>query len=335
MRESKRPHPIALGLALLIGMFSVMYSVPDALGAQTAANTDGDGADDASDIDDDNDGILDSVESPVSALVSWPVAGARPNFQDEIVINAPEFVASGVTVTGGPAVGIALAPPTGFFGFYGFGGATPGDVNNARAGGHWIEASFTTSSDFVDGGVRIVSISHLPRSNVPYRYTVAISDDGFTTETVLASDHSWQVSVPPMETEYALDPNTTYEIRWYTHNSTDQNGNPNLAGTGHRFDGLQLNFVEDPDGDGLQNSVDIDSDNDGIPDNVEGPATQDFIVPVYVDSDGNGLLDVYESAPGVGEGVTPVNTDGTGEPDYLDLDSDDDGALDIAEADRA
>jgi len=253
--------------------------------------------------------------------VSW-----LQTFNDVLTINAPDFVDSGTTLAGGPAVTL-----TTFRGFYLFNGATPGDVDDARAGGHWIEGTFTTSSDFVDGGVRIVSLSHLPRSNVPYRYTAAISSDGFATETVLASDHSWLVAAPAIDNEFALDPDTTYAIRWYAHNSTDQVGNPNVNGTGHRFDDLRLNFVVDSDGDGLQNSLDLDSDNDGIPDNVEAQSTQDFVAPVNVD-DGNGLFDVYESAPGAGEGLTPVNTEGAGAPDYLDLDTDDDGTLDIVES---
>ena len=255
---SKKWLAITFVVSLVASALSISFLMPLTVDAQALG-----------DIDDDDDGILNTVESPVGILVSWPVLGTRPDFQDGVAINAPDFVESGVTVTGGPSVSLALTAPVGFFGFYSFNGATPGDVEDARTGGHWIEASFTTGSDFVDGGVRIVSLAHTPRSNVPYRYTAAISDDGFATETVLASDHSWQVGVPPLETEFVVDPDTTYEIRWYTHNSTDQIGNPNVNGTGHRFDGLRLDFVEDSDGDGLQNSLDLDSDNDGIPDNVE------------------------------------------------------------------
>ena len=318
---SKKWLAITFVVSLVASALSISFLTPLTVDAQALG-----------DIDDDDDGILNTVESPVGTLVSWPVLGTRPDFQDGVAINAPDFVESGVTVTGGPSVSLALTSPVGFFGFYSFDGATPGDVEDARTGGHWIEASFTTGSDFVDGGVRIVSLAHTPRSNVPYRYTAAISDDGFATETVLASDHSWQVGVPPLETEFVVDPDTTYEIRWYTHNSTDQIGNPNVNGTGHRFDGLRLDFVEDSDGDGLQNSLDLDSDNDGIPDNVEAQTTQNYIAPVYTDSDGNGLLDVYESVPGGGEGLPPVNTDLVDEPDYLDTDTDNDGVLDIVES---
>ncbi|SCX86689.1 hypothetical protein SAMN05192588_0001, partial [Nonlabens sp. Hel1_33_55] len=37
------------------------------------------------------------------------------------------------------------------------------------------------------------------------------------------------------------------------------------------------------------------------------------------------LDDNYENTPGSGEGISPENTDGADQPDYLDLDSDNDG----------
>ena len=78
----------------------------------------------------------------------------------------------------------------------------------------------------------------------------------------------------------------------------------------------------DSDGDGLPDRLDIDSDNDGIPDNVEAQTTAGYIPPSGADSDMDGLDDAYEG-PG-DQGLTPVNTDGTDEPDYLDADTDND-----------
>lgn len=86
----------------------------------------------------------------------------------------------------------------------------------------------------------------------------------------------------------------------------------------------------DSDGDGIADYLDLDSDNDGITDNVEAQTTQDYVAPTGVDSDGDGLDDAYEGTGN--EGLTPVNTDGTGLADYLDTDSDDDGINDVDEA---
>ncbi len=85
----------------------------------------------------------------------------------------------------------------------------------------------------------------------------------------------------------------------------------------------------DTDGDGIPDYLDIDSDDDGIPDNVEAQTTAGYIAPGLSDADGNGLDDVYENGGGVG--IIPVDTDGDGLPDYVDLDSDNDGVLDMIE----
>lgn len=82
---------------------------------------------------------------------------------------------------------------------------------------------------------------------------------------------------------------------------------------------------EDTDGDGIEDSKDLDSDNDGIPDNIEAQSTTAYIAPSGV-INSNGVDTNYAA------GLTPVNTDGTGTVDYLDLDADDDGLFDIRES---
>ena len=92
-------------------------------------------------------------------------------------------------------------------------------------------------------------------------------------------------------------------------------------------DGI-LDTVEgtvDSDGDGVINSLDLDSDNDGIPDNVEAQTTTGYIAP-------NGTVDANGVDTAYINGITPTNTDGVDEPDYLDLDSDNEGGGDTTEA---
>ncbi len=90
----------------------------------------------------------------------------------------------------------------------------------------------------------------------------------------------------------------------------------------------------DTDNDGIPDYLDIDSDNDGILDNVEAQTTANFMAPYGVDVDGNGLDDRYEVTPGSCGGLIPVDTEGDTIPDYLDVDSDNDGILDNVEAQR-
>ncbi|MCB0159741.1 MAG: hypothetical protein KDD83_16535, partial [Caldilineaceae bacterium] len=91
---------------------------------------------------------------------------------------------------------------------------------------------------------------------------------------------------------------------------------------------------EDPDtdGDGVPDYRDLDSDNDSIDDHFESryPVAPD----ASGDPDGDGINSVYDPAPNTyGDLNDPIlgDTDGDGVPNYLDLDSDDDGVLDVVE----
>ena len=88
------------------------------------------------------------------------------------------------------------------------------------------------------------------------------------------------------------------------------------------------------DTDSLENFVDIDSDNDGIPDNVELQRTSSYVAPsgiatAITDVNSNGVDDIYEIGGTIG--ITPVDTELDGIPDYVDADTDNDGILDIEE----
>ncbi|AXP81981.1 hypothetical protein CJ739_2916 [Mariniflexile rhizosphaerae] len=89
----------------------------------------------------------------------------------------------------------------------------------------------------------------------------------------------------------------------------------------------------DMDSDGAADVFDLDSDNDGIPDVVEGNPTSASLsegkatltsISSWVDTNGNGMHDATE-------GIAPIHSDGDIIPDYLDLDSDNDGLFDVDE----
>ena len=99
--------------------------------------------------------------------------------------------------------------------------------------------------------------------------------------------------------------------------------------------------ITDTDSDGIPDYLDIDADNDGIPDYLESVCSTcpTFGTPTGSDTDGDGILDIYESLTsanangGTNTGTTPNedDDDGTNPPDYLDTDSDNDGANDWSE----
>jgi ribosomal protein L18E len=111
------------------------------------------------------------------------------------------------------------------------------------------------------------------------------------------------------------------------------NGTP--KGTDNDKDGILDNAVLiDSDKDGLADYVDLDSDNDAVPDLYElnggmldknGDARADG-----ADSDGDGLLDVFDPSQG-NNPLVAKDVDKDGIKDPLDLDADNDGLPDISE----
>jgi gliding motility-associated-like protein len=85
----------------------------------------------------------------------------------------------------------------------------------------------------------------------------------------------------------------------------------------------------DTDGDGKRDFQDVDSDADGIPDNTEGQGT--FVKPAGKDTDKDGIDDAYDKDNG-GTPIVPVDTDKDGKPDFRELDADNDGIPDADEA---
>ncbi|MCK5881320.1 MAG: OmpA family protein, partial [Sinobacterium sp.] len=98
----------------------------------------------------------------------------------------------------------------------------------------------------------------------------------------------------------------------------------------------------DSDGDGTANYNDLDSDNDGASDLSESQVTTTFngIKDVVDDDDSDGISNVFDIGytggqdtinQGIDDAVEVRDTDGDGVSDYVDLDSDNDGLLDVQE----
>ncbi len=124
---------------------------------------------------------------------------------------------------------------------------------------------------------------------------------------------------------------------------SDNDGIPNFQDTGFWIAWLDVNADGvndncDKDLDGLPNQYDRDSDNDGIPDVVESYGVDtngDGIIDNFTETDYDGFSqNVDANNTGVnnsGVGLGAQDFDGDGIPNYLDLDSDNDGIPDAVE----
>ena len=336
----------------------------------TLADKDGDGVDDADDLDDDNDGILDSEEgfsiSTETLDLSTYVDGEleqtfsiTPDLDARITITSTNGNFVGVfpsfdPATGGFAggvddLGIAFDPPN-------------GDPSPVVVTVEFFEAGTTNAVvvNAVSTGVSDIDVNNLDNNATGRRDQVTVTAfQGGPTGTsqavnlALANPANSTVGISGNVATALNDP-AAQSNNTDTGSITVDTGPidslvftyDEVAGTtdpGARGIGILGNFTvdvpvtRDTDGDGVADHCDLDSDNDGISDLEESGADASV-----VDVDGDG---VYDNTTGAGAqvdangvptaangGVTPVDSDGDGLDDYLDLDSDDDGIPDTIEA---
>ena len=283
---------------------------------RSTLDSDGDGVPDAFDLDNDNDGILDSVEG-----YGDDDGDGIPNYLDldsdgDGIPDVIEAGGSDPDNNGLPGTGLIRAVDVDANGVpkIANGGYTPRDTDgDGKPDFLDLDSDGDGIFDVIenggpdpdnDGRVGAGLVNDFDRDGIS-----DIVDNYNNLTGSLAGDPS---GIPMV----VLD--------------NDGDGIPNYRDIDSDNDGI-LDSVEgmaDTDGDGIPNFLDLDSDGDGIPDNIEAQSTAGYIAPTGVDSDGDGLDNAYEST----NGITPVNTDGTDLPDYLDLDSDNDGEPDTLEA---
>jgi len=289
-------------------------------------DTDGDGIFNPSDIDDDNDGIIDSEEgdcAPIinnSSIESPLISGSTPFIQSFDNGNIKIYDASNMPFWETTATDNAIE-------VWNSSNTITSPHANAHSGNQFIELNANlVASTYQDlttepGTILIWSVAHRGRSG-----------------TDMAS-----VSIGPIGSVSVMQIMTTNNTAWVVYSGTYVVPAGQTT-TRFQFDSLGGgsvgNFIDsfiitcalstDNDNDGIPNYLDLDSDDDGIPDNIEAQTTIGYIAPSGNDNNSNGLDDAYETTPG--NGLTPVNTDQTDTPDYLDTDSDNNDENDTEEA---
>ncbi len=269
-------------------------------------DTDGDGIIDGLDLDADDDGIPDHVEA---GAVSDPENDGMVDTAafpwdadgDGLADFYDENTNDGPASTGGNQNGTSLVETT---------NDTNGDgiVNNGENMASGGNGTNNTNTD---------------QDAYPNHLDLDADNDGITDVVENASgDINADNTSGNLDGIVGDNPNVT---------DTDNNGwhDPSNSST------------TDNDGDGNPDFLDVDADNDGIVDYLEGVCSTcpTFVVPSGPDTDGNGVLDIYEDLTGTNQnggtnvGTTPNedNDDGTNPPDYLDTDTDEDTAMDWTE----
>ena len=285
----------------------------------TGLDSDSDGIPDAVDIDDDNDGILDSEECAPSTV---PAGGANAITVD-IGVNRETEILDGIQNGGN--------------------GARMNNTNDV------LVLQLRANDAVVPAGTLITVTT--TASNTADKQLLFQQSDANGNNT----SNDWNVTYnmsPAGDQDFTGSGNGTIHTVLYTL-ATDAThikiSMPVRNGGRINMDYLEYaSFLSgcdpvDTDGDGIVDSLDIDSDNDGITDNYEVQTTAGYTAPSGVDSDDDGLDDAYDDDLGGAansNGITSaewVNTDGSLTnsdtiPDYLDIDSDNDGIPDNIEA---
>ena len=314
---------------------------------------DNDGIPDAIDLDDDNDGIPDLQEYPGLSLSSDPAADddgdGIPNYKDTDFTSCGGLNGNGICSAfdkdgdGVPNSFDLDSDNDGILDVIEAGGVdTNGDGildNFSDTDGDGLSQSVDANNTGASGSGNGLSNPDFDGDGIPNSLDIDSDNDGITDLR--------EAGLPDTNNDGRVDNFTDADGDGYADSLDPKNGHSGSsdpAGSGTpalttptdtnsdgRYDGNPT--TRNADSDAKFNFIDIDSDNDGITDNVEGQSTAGYVLPGSVDTDGDGLLDTYDSQGGAytAGGVIPNNHDGTDNPDYLDTNSDNDGTPDVVE----
>ena len=296
-------------------------------------DNDGDGIENNIDLDDDNDGILDTIEC--GTCTGEPFING--SFETPVIAPTSFSILPTANVNGWQT----SAEPFIEIWSSGFNGVPAAEGNqfaelNANVPGTLYQTFCLNGA----GGTINWAIKHRGRAGtdtafVKFGDTLANAIASSPIVTMTDGNSAWgsysgTYTIPVGQTSIVL----TFQA------GPTASGNPSI---GNFIDDVQINIslnCIDTDVDGIQDIVDVDDDNDGIPDIEEagfklysnGTATMDKTsAATWLDANANGLNDYIETMISGGTYLIP-DTDGDGIPNHLDLDSDNDSLFDVDEA---
>jgi hypothetical protein len=342
------------------GVTTITYRATDASGntstcsftvtVNTPPDTDGDGVCDHADLDDDNDGIPDTVEGCGNLIVNG-------SFEADDFTNSALYP-GGFTSANGTFMGVTYNSNTMTAWQYTLncdGWREGGAWANAYDGGQYLDLIGNTN---VTGGVPSVLYQDMPtipgqQYDLTFHWGEDVGHNAGELVTLNAQilDASSNVMFDTTMTRIAVGPvagvrgpNTWFLLQKAFVATT---ASTRLAlkaippgantGAGAVVDAISVvtrnSSCRDSDGDGISDSRDLDSDNDGIYDCVESGSAQAFTagvlngavttsgIPISVDANANNVVD-----------YTIRDSDADGSIDSIELDADADGCTDVIEA---
>lgn len=289
-------------------------------------DTDADGVENTADKDDDNDGILDSIECEWTCSLNPFVNGS---FESPTIGAATYAILPTSNVTGWQtsAENFIEIWSSGFNGVPAAAGNQFAELNANVPG--LLYQTFCLSGT---GGSISWSVKHRARQGTDQAFVKFGPNLGSLTTiaTMVDGTSAWGT----YSGTYTLAPGQTQIILAFQAGYTGSGD----GSVGNFIDDIQIIIDQncrDTDGDTIANSLDLDSDNDGIPDVEEGlfkSYSNNFSkISPLADSDHNGVHDPIDSLVSGGTYGIP-DTDGDGVSDYLDLDSDNDAIFDVDES---
>ncbi len=339
------------------------HSANVAYAAPGGTDTDNDGVDDVDDLDDDNDGILDVHEVTLidgdilntpnypkdTALQSssQPTGNWSKAVLNNLYGNTVDFTASIINN------GTGMTPGWWWLWVQIRSDATVGDNILLQPTRVW-EFPADAGKYVFDFKVPVVGLS-VEASGLNFNDILSFSwsykwipvdidgtnfsnfDPGMSYVAPNSLIWSWTsgwISVNSNRATFTLnEPIDQLVILWWKSGGSSVNGTATIG-----LSTITYYQLTDTDGDGIPNSKDLDSDNDGISDLQES-----WFASAWLDANNDGTIDLSEATSFSGWlatdfgswGTIPVdsfNTSGDNTPDYLDLDSDDDGIPDATEA---
>lgn len=296
-------------------------------------DNDGDGIENNIDLDDDNDGVIDTIECGSCSGASFQ----NGSFENPVIAPTSFTIAPSASVPGwtNSAEPFIELWSSGFNGVPAATGNQFAELNANVAGTLYQSFCLNGAGGTINWSIKHRGRAGVDRADVRFGATLALAQSSSSVATMIDGNTAWG----SYSGTYTIPVGQTNIVLAFVAVSTATGS----LSVGNFIDDVEIIINQnciDSDGDGIADINDIDDDNDGIP-TIEEAGFKAFSnnkstmdrssAATWVDANANGLNDYIETMITNGTYNIP-DTDGDGVKDYFDLDSDNDSIFDVDEA---